>query len=106
MRSRPNRYRPLRLAPGARLERNPCDGLRMLRHPSGSVPLNDTAAEILALCDGRNTRRDVLARFKGSSLRCLRARHINAFIDAARKLAWITEDDSDVLTHQKAQPCS
>jgi Coenzyme PQQ synthesis protein D (PqqD) len=52
------------------------------------VQLNESAAAILALCDGTLTREDVVARIlrqKGNQL----ADDVNAFLDAARRRRWI-----------------
>lgn len=84
----------LRLAAGARLETpDPALGLSVLHHAAGSVALNATAAEILRLCNGRHSRLDVMRRVNGNP------RHVNAFLDAACKLAWITEDTSHTRKH-------
>jgi len=36
----------------------------VLQYPEGAVLLNDTAAEVLALCDGRRTISDIAAALK------------------------------------------
>jgi coenzyme PQQ biosynthesis protein PqqD len=80
---------PLRLAEGVRLS---CDwraDLYTLLSPEGAIPLNRIAASILALCDGNNTGRDLMVQFGGGDL--TQARHISAFIEAARRRRWVTE---------------
>jgi pyrroloquinoline quinone biosynthesis protein D len=43
----------------ARIDYDPVRQRRVLLYPEGAVMLNDTAAEILALCDGRRTIDDI-----------------------------------------------
>ena len=43
----------------ARIEFDPVRGQRVLLYPEGAMLLNDTGAEILALCDGRRTVADI-----------------------------------------------
>jgi pyrroloquinoline quinone biosynthesis protein D len=78
----------LRLAEGVELS---CDweaGLYTLLAPGGAVPLNRTAASVLALCDGSRTQRDLMVRFGRGDL--VQARQVAAFIDAARRRRWVT----------------
>lgn len=77
----------LRLAEGVRLT---CDweaDLHSLLTPDGAIPLNHTAAALLALCNGTSTRSELIARFARDDL--ANARHIGAFIDAAERRGWI-----------------
>jgi hypothetical protein len=91
----------LRLAAGMRIEAGPSAELHMLHSAAGTVPLNATAAAILLMCDGRHTRRDVVARLRAHHLHgALRIGHINSFLNAARSLAWITEGDVAAHAHQ------
>lgn len=53
----------------------------------GTLPLNRTAASILSLCDGRATERDLVVRFARGDVEL--ARHVAAFIEAARRRHWI-----------------
>jgi coenzyme PQQ biosynthesis protein PqqD len=43
----------------ARLEFDPVRNRRVLLYPEGVMLLNDTGAEVLALCDGTRTVRDI-----------------------------------------------
>jgi len=43
----------------ARLEFDPVRNRRVLLYPEGALVLNDSGAEILALCDGRRTVADI-----------------------------------------------
>jgi coenzyme PQQ biosynthesis protein PqqD len=45
----------------ARLEFDPVRKRRVLLYPEGAMLLNDTAAEVLALCDGTRTVGDIAA---------------------------------------------
>jgi len=81
----------LRLAGNASVELGSSGGLHVLHSSAGRIPLNDVAAAILLMCDGRHTRNDVLKRFWTNRGDALGNRQINAFLDAARSRAWITE---------------
>jgi coenzyme PQQ biosynthesis protein PqqD len=45
----------------ARLEFDPVRARRVLLYPEGAMLLNDTGAEILALCDGTRTVQEIAA---------------------------------------------
>jgi pyrroloquinoline quinone biosynthesis protein D len=45
----------------ARLDFDPVRNRRVLLYPEGAILLNDTAAEILDLCDGTRTIADIVA---------------------------------------------
>lgn len=45
----------------ARLDFDPVRARRVLLYPEGAMLLNDTGAEILALCDGTRTVHDIAA---------------------------------------------
>ena len=45
----------------ARLEFDPVRNRRVLLYPEGAMLLNDTGAEVLALCDGTRTVGDIAA---------------------------------------------
>ncbi len=45
----------------ARLEFDPVRNRRVLLYPEGAMLLNDTGAEVLALCDGTRTVDDIAA---------------------------------------------
>ena len=81
----------LRLADGARLECDWSAGIFALRFAGGAIPVNRTAARILALCDGRHTRGEVYVALTELCARRSQAQFIDAFMDAARKRRWITE---------------
>ena len=56
----------------ARLDYDPVRGRRVLLYPEGAVLLNETAAAILELCDGRRTVREIAttlgARYDGADV--------------------------------------
>ena len=82
--------RRVRLAAGYQLQQGPQRKGHILVSPKGSIQLNESAAMVLALCDGTHTPDDVVARIlraKGDSL----ANDVRAFLDAARRRGWIVE---------------
>ena len=66
-------------------------GRYFLRHTRGVAALNRLAAVTLRLCDGRNTRSEVIAYVAFHPFGERREREVSAFLDSARKLGWITE---------------
>lgn len=86
----------LRLAEGVRLTCNWAADLYTLHLPDGAVPLNRTAAAVLALCDIGTTRSDLVARFACDDT--AQARYIDAFIAAAQRRNWITPVPAGSLT--------
>lgn len=48
----------------ARLDFDPVRQRRVLLYPEGAIVLNDTAAEILELCDGSRTIADIAAALR------------------------------------------
>ena len=59
-----SRRRTVRLAAGHHLQRDPAGSGHLLISPTGSVQLNESAAAILALCDGTQTREEIVAKSK------------------------------------------
>jgi len=53
-----------RLAPKARLQWDDVRARHVLLYPEGLVALNETAAEILRLCDGEHAVRQIVAALK------------------------------------------
>jgi hypothetical protein len=80
----------VRLAPAHRLLKPAAGGGPVLVTRAGRVRLNATAAAILALCDGRCTRAEVVARVAGSTDAALVA-DVRAFLEVARRSGWILE---------------
>jgi pyrroloquinoline quinone biosynthesis protein D len=82
--------RTIRLAAGYLLQTGPSGSGHTLVSPKGPIPLNESAALILDLCNGTHTTEEVVAhvlRTKGDSLES----DVRAFIDAARRRGWIVE---------------
>jgi hypothetical protein len=82
----------LRLSEGVSLA---CDwqaDLYTLISPHGAIPLNRTAATVLALCDVGVTRNDLIARVARGD--ATQAQHIEAFVAAAQRRNWITSASS------------
>jgi pyrroloquinoline quinone biosynthesis protein D len=80
--------RTLRLAAGYQLQTGPAGSEQMLVSSKGSVQLNETAATILGMCNGKHTTEEIVARIlrtKGDSL----ADDVRAFLDAAQRRGWI-----------------
>ncbi len=91
MRAKNSTRRPkVRLAPAHRLLGPPAGGGPVLVTRSGRVRLNATAAAILALCDGTCTRAEIVSRVAGTADPLLAA-DVRAFLEAARRSAWIVE---------------
>jgi len=83
-----SRRRTVRLAAGHHLQRDPAGSGHLLISPTGSVQLNESAAAILALCDGTQT--EIVARIVRAKDDRL-ADDVRAFLDAARRRGWIVE---------------
>ena len=56
--------------------------------PKGPVQLNETAATILGMCNGKHTAEEIVARVLRSRDDNL-ADDIRAFLDAAQRRGWI-----------------
>ena len=85
----------VRLAAGRQLQKDPTGDGHFLAGPAGIVQLNESAAAILALCDGTLTREQIIARIlprakdaKDDSF----AVDVREFLNAARRRGWIVED--------------
>jgi len=81
----------VRLAPGRQLQKDASGTGHLLIASTGPVRLNESAAEILELCDGTRTREGIVARIVRSKDDSL-ARDVREFLDAARRRGWIVED--------------
>jgi pyrroloquinoline quinone biosynthesis protein D len=77
----------IRLAPASQVRRE--KNQYVLVNPSGTVQLNETAGEILSLCDGTRTRDEIVAQIVPRASG--RAVDVNDFLDAARARGWIIE---------------
>ena len=72
------------------MQTSPAGSEHRLVSPKGSVQLNETAATILGMCNGKHTAEEVVARV-------LRSRDdglvddVRAFLDAAQRRGWIVK---------------
>lgn len=82
--------RTIRLAPGYQLHKGPSGSEHRLVSPKGSIPLNDSAAGILEMCDGKHTAEEIVARVLRTRDDSL-ADDVRAFLDAAARRGWIVE---------------
>ncbi|HZO23627.1 MAG TPA: pyrroloquinoline quinone biosynthesis peptide chaperone PqqD [Steroidobacteraceae bacterium] len=87
--SRPGR---VRLAPGRQLQKDSAGTGQLLVGPGGIVQLNESAAAILALCDGSLTREQIVARMLPRSKDDSFAEDVREFLNAARRRGWIVEE--------------
>jgi pyrroloquinoline quinone biosynthesis protein D len=81
----------VRLAPGRHVQPEATRHRRVLIYPTGSVQLNDSAAEILELCDGTRTREEIIAHILPRHSDPHLAGDVREFLDAARRRGWIIE---------------
>lgn len=82
--------RTIRLALGHRLQTGASANEARLLSPKGSIQLNETAALILGLCNGKLTAEEIVSRVvrsKGEHV----AADVRAFLDASRRRGWIVE---------------
>jgi pyrroloquinoline quinone biosynthesis protein D len=82
--------RTLRLAAGYQLQTSPAGSEHRLVSPKGSVQLNETAATILGMCNGKHTADEVVARVLRSRDDSL-VDDVRAFLDAAQRRGWIVK---------------
>jgi pyrroloquinoline quinone biosynthesis protein D len=82
----------VRLAGGRQLQKDPGGTGHFLAGPAGVVQLNESAAAILALCDGTLTREQIIARILPRSKDDSFAVDVREFLNAARRRGWIVEE--------------
>jgi pyrroloquinoline quinone biosynthesis protein D len=82
----------VRLAPGRQLQEDSAGDGHFLAGPAGIVQLNESAAAILALCDGTLTREQIIARILPRSKDDSFAVDVREFLNAARRRGWIVEE--------------
>lgn len=78
----------LSVASGFRFQWEPAQNNYVLLYPEGMITLNDSAAEILKLCDGRNAREIVEAlceKFPDAELEA----DVLEFLEEAYERGWI-----------------
>lgn len=81
----------IRLAPGRHVQMETPRDRRVLVHPAGVVQLNESAAEILELCDGTRTCEEIIAHILPRHSDPALAGDVREFLDAARRRGWIIE---------------
>ena len=82
----------VRLAAGRQLQKDSAGDGHFLTGPAGVVQLNESAAAILALCDGTLTREQIIALVLPRSKEDSFAVDVREFLNAARRRGWIVED--------------
>jgi pyrroloquinoline quinone biosynthesis protein D len=87
-----SRASKVRLAAGRQLQKDSVGDGHFLTGPAGVVQLNESAAAILALCDGMLTREQIIARVLPRSKEDSFAVDVREFLNAARRRGWIVED--------------
>lgn len=66
-------------------------GQPVLVQPGGTVPLNQSAAELLELCDGTRSFDEVVAQFVAQPGNAGLADDARDFLEAARQRGWVIE---------------
>ena len=89
-RARARAQERVRLAPGWRLRLGVAGKSSVLTSRSGPVQLNETAAAVLALCDGTHTREEIIAEVLATRDPSL-TDDVRAFLRAASRRGWIVE---------------
>jgi pyrroloquinoline quinone biosynthesis protein D len=82
--------RTIRLAAGYQLRMGPAGSEPRLLSPKGSIQLNETAATILELCNGKRTAEEIVAHILSTRDDSL-ANDVRAFLDAAQRRGWIVK---------------
>ncbi|MDB6158040.1 MAG: putative coenzyme synthesis protein [Gammaproteobacteria bacterium] len=82
----------VRLAAGRQLQKDSVGDGHFLTGPAGIVQLNESAAAILALCDGTLTREQIIARILPRAKDDSFAVDVREFLNAARRRGWIVEE--------------
>jgi pyrroloquinoline quinone biosynthesis protein D len=70
------------------LQTGPGGNEHRLNSPKGPIQLNETAATILGMCNGKHTAEEIVTRVLRSRDDSL-ADDIRAFLDAAQRRGWI-----------------
>jgi coenzyme PQQ biosynthesis protein PqqD len=82
--------RTIRLASGYQLRMGPPRSEPRLLSPKGSIQVNETAATILELCNGKYTVEEIVAHVLSTRHDSL-ANDVRAFLDAAQRRGWIVK---------------
>jgi pyrroloquinoline quinone biosynthesis protein D len=82
--------RTIRLASGYQLKTGPSGSEPRLVSPKDSIQLNESAAAILDMCNGKYTVDEIVARVLRTGDDSLEE-DIRAFLDAAERRGWIVK---------------
>jgi pyrroloquinoline quinone biosynthesis protein D len=82
--------RTIRLAAGYQLRMGPAGSEPRLLSPKGSIQVNETAATILELCNGKRTAEEIVAHVLSTRDDSL-ANDVRAFLEAAQRRGWIVK---------------
>ncbi len=82
--------RKMRLAAGYQLQTRLSGSDHTLVSPKGPIQLNESAAMILELCDGRYSAEEIVARVLSEKDDSLED-DVRAFLEAAQRRGWIVE---------------
>jgi pyrroloquinoline quinone biosynthesis protein D len=82
------RHKKIRLASGYTLQQDASGNGHLLMSPKGPIQLNESAALILALCNGMLTAEDIVKRILRTTDDSL-GDDVRAFLDAALRRGWI-----------------
>jgi pyrroloquinoline quinone biosynthesis protein D len=82
--------RTIRLAAGYQLRMGPAGSEPRLLSPKGSIQVNETAATILELCNGKHTAEEIVAQIRSTRDDSL-ANDVRAFLEAAQRRGWIVK---------------
>jgi pyrroloquinoline quinone biosynthesis protein D len=82
--------RTIRLASGYQVHTGPAVSEHRLVSSKGTVQLNETAATILGMCNGKHTAEEIVARTLRTRSDDL-ADDVRAFLDAAQRRGWVVK---------------
>ncbi len=80
----------LQLNPMFRLQWEPAQQAHVLLYPEGMVKLNQSAAEILKLCDGSRTLEQLVSDLETAFDASALTPEVTAFVDHAKQRGWLT----------------
>ncbi len=73
-----------------RLQWEKSQGKHVLLYAEGMVELNDSAAEVLLLCDGKHTARDIIQALEEKFSSHELDNDVNLFLGEAIEKGWVT----------------
>jgi pyrroloquinoline quinone biosynthesis protein D len=81
----------IHLSPTYRLQWEEAQNMFVLLYPEGLIELNQSSAEILQVCDGKNNVADIVCVLEKKFGTTGLANDINNFLNAALGNGWITQ---------------